>query len=551
VSVLYFLLMVGVLVTVHELGHFLAAKALGIKVLRFSLGFGPAIARLRGRDTEYQISIIPLGGYVRMLGEDPGDQVAEEDADRAFSQKPLWRRLIVVFAGPAANLICPLVIYFAFFAGHTELPAAVIGDVFEGSPAAAAGLRPGDRVLEIDGEPVRYWEELEQIVDDRTGKMLRFRIQRGTQEIFTYVAPRRHVLRHRNGFQSAQGLIGVTQAPFQPQVGILDASSAAARAGLRTGDLVISVDGEAVDSYSELAAALANHSKRAAIAYLRAHPARLHVADVHIYEARMADLIPELGRGEGGRMVPVTGFNSAEFFVATVTPGSPAERAGLRPGDLITTLDGVRVTHWILFDQALQAQPEKSWRIGWRRAVPGGGVEEHEAAVRQTYQAEVDEYGNRMSTLVFGAVNDFHVGQGEMVPIEGRFTYAASHAFRRTGETILEMARGLAALVGGKLPRDTFGGPIMVYRMASVSGAKGWDSFLMMVALISINLGLINLLPVPILDGGNLVLFAIEFVRRRALSARVREYVMLSGLIVIIGMTLLALRNDIVRYLLS
>ena len=127
-SVVYFLLMVGLLVAVHELGHFVAAKALGVKVVRFSLGFGPPLFRLRPGETELQIGIVPLGGYVRLLGEDPSEPVPPEDRGRSFADKALWRRLIIVFAGPAANLLFPLLIYFAFFFGHHELPAAVIGD---------------------------------------------------------------------------------------------------------------------------------------------------------------------------------------------------------------------------------------------------------------------------------------------------------------------------------------------------------------------------------------------------------------------------------------
>ena len=137
-----------------------------------------------------------------------------------------------------------------------------------------------------------------------------------------------------------------------------------------------------------------------------------------------------------------------------------------------------------------------------------------------------------------------------MVPIPGRFGYALTHAFDRTGETIALMARGLVGLAFGDLPRDHVGGPIMMYRMASVSGAKGWEAFLLMLALISINLGLINLLPIPVLDGGHLVVFAIEAIRRRRLSPRVREAVVLAGLALIVSLTVLALRNDVVRYLL-
>jgi regulator of sigma E protease len=557
VSVVYFLLMVGVLVTVHELGHFLAAKALGIKVLRFSLGFGPAIARVRGRETEYQIGVVPLGGYVRMLGEDPHETVPEADRDRSFSEKPLWRRLIVVFAGPIANLICPLAIYFFFFAGHSELPAAVIGDVFTGGPAAVAGIEPGDRVLEINGTMTRYWEEVEEIVDANPGKLLRFKLRRGNQDLYTYVTPQVHTVRGRNGEKSEQGLIGITQAPFEPEIGVLDASSPAARAGLRTGDLIISVNGHPIDSYTELDAALAAHRPRAPVAYLRARHAGLGFADVKLYQPAFADLVPAppsgppiVSPGANGRLRrPETGVVSAEFFVASVEPGSPADRAGIKVGDLITSHDGAPVTHWMVFDQSLQADADRVWKVGWLRSAPGGGTQAFTADIKQEHRQVTDEYGQSHDQLVFGAVNDFHLGTGEMAPIDGRFLYAAGHAFDRTVSTIGLMARGLASLVRGQLPGDTFGGPIMMYRMASVSGAKGWDAFLMMLALISINLGLINLLPIPILDGGHLLMFAVEAVRRRRLSPRVREAVVMAGLVIIVSLTVLALRNDIVRYL--
>jgi regulator of sigma E protease len=536
VSVVYFLLMVGLLVCVHELGHFAAAKALGVKVLRFSLGFGPALARLSGRETEYRIGCVPLGGYVRLLGEDPADPVADEDRDRAFSEKPLWARLIVVFAGPAANLIAPAVIYFAFFAGHRELPAAVIGDLLPGGPAAAAGLEPGDRVLEINDAQVRYWEELEQIVDRHAGAMLRFKLRRGAEEHFAYVAPRAHTIRGRDGEVAEQGLIGVVQAPFPAAIGVLDPASPAARAGLRTGDRVVSVDGRPVTSYTALERELGRSWKRASLAVLRPTRAAVGFADVTLSSARLADLVAERPSR--------TGIHSAELVVAAVEPGTPAAQAGLAAGDLITTLDGAPVAHWMLLEQALLAEPDHMFRIGWLH-----GVEPREAEVRQAHRSVVDEYGQRHDRLVFGAQNDFRLGVGEMVPIDGRFGYAAEHAIERTWATTALMARGLVSLIRGQLPRDTVGGPIMMFRMASVSGAKGWDAFLMMLALISINLGLINLLPIPILDGGHLVMFAIEAVRRRRVSARVRDGVVLAGLVLIVSLTLLALRNDIVRYL--
>src|SRR6185436_16102608 len=142
-SVLYFLLLVGVLVVIHELGHFVAAKLLDVKVLRFSFGYGRPLVRATLGETEYQVAVFPLGGYVRILGIE-GESTTKADAGRSFAARPLWQRIVIILAGPAANLLLPIVIYFAFFAGHTMLPAAVIGDVLEGGVAARAGIEPGD-----------------------------------------------------------------------------------------------------------------------------------------------------------------------------------------------------------------------------------------------------------------------------------------------------------------------------------------------------------------------------------------------------------------------
>src|SRR5258708_11739356 len=176
-SVLYFFLFVGVLVVIHELGHFVAAKLLDVKVLRFSLGYGRPLVRWKGRDTEYQLAIFPIGGYVRILGIE-GDATSPADARRSFASRSIWQRVVIVLAGPAANLLLPIIIYFAFYAGNTMLPAAVIGDVLDGSVAARARLQPGDRVLEIDGRAVRYFEDIESAVQRSPGKELQLRVVR-------------------------------------------------------------------------------------------------------------------------------------------------------------------------------------------------------------------------------------------------------------------------------------------------------------------------------------------------------------------------------------
>jgi hypothetical protein len=170
-AVVYFLLLVGLLVIIHELGHFVAAKLLDVRVLRFSIGYGRPLVRFQLGETEYQLAIFPIGGYVRILGVER-EEPDPRDVGRSFEARPLWQRIAIVFAGPVANFLLSGVVYFALFAGHRELPAAVIGDVLPDGPAARAGLEPGDKILAINGETVRYWEDVERAVQRAPGKEL-------------------------------------------------------------------------------------------------------------------------------------------------------------------------------------------------------------------------------------------------------------------------------------------------------------------------------------------------------------------------------------------
>lgn len=546
-SVVYFLVLLGVLVVVHEFGHFLAAKLLDIKVLRFSFGFGRPLVRVRAGETEYQIGAVPLGGYVRILGEE-GDRVSPADAGRSLAARPLWQRLAVVFAGPAANLALPIVVYFALFAGHADLPAAVVGDVIAGGPAARAGVEPGDRVVAVDGDPVRYWEELAARVDAATGRPIRLDIQRDGRRVERFVTPVERVVRERDGRVRRRGWIGVSHAPFLPRIGVIDATSAAARAGLRTGDVIAAIDGVRVDTWTALRRQLTGPARRRTIAYLRG--ARVPgIPQVELLEPGLADVVPDAKFDAQGRPSADYGIAPAEMFVAAVEPGSPAARAGLRPGDLVSAIDGRPIEYWLELDQALQSDPGRSWKLTWRRTGPDGRAITLNGTIAQRWEAVTDEFGNPARALRFGAVNAVARGEGRRVAIEGRIGYAIGKAIARAGDTVVDMARGLAAIVAGRAPRESVGGPLMMYRVASVSGAKGWDAFLLLLALISVNLGLLNLLPIPMLDGGNLVVFAIEAVRRQPLTAEGRNRVMLVGLGVVVAITLLALRNDVVRYL--
>lgn len=546
-SVLYFLLLVGVLVVIHELGHFAAAKALDVKVLRFSFGYGRPLVRATIGETEYQVAVFPLGGYVRILGIER-EANGKAETGRSFASRPLWQRVVIILAGPAANLVLPVVIYFVFFAGHTMLPAGVVGDVLEDGAAARAGIEPGDRILEIDGKNVRYWEEIEQAVQSSPGKELHLRISRNGKEFERYLTPLEDVVRQRDGKISRQGRVGITHAPFVPLVGVIDNQSPAARAGLRTGDLIISVDGRPVRNWSDVKRQFGRVTRRSSIVYFRGTELP-GAPQIQLLSPGFADLVPETQVEPNLTRRTYTGLEHAEMFVAHVDPGSPADSAGLQVGDLITALDDKPLVHWLDLDQRLQADPNKTYKLTWKRAV-ATGTETRTAELAQVQRKELDDYGHTVTRLVFGARNDVDRGHGAMAPIDGRFGYAFGKALERTGDTISTMVTGFVQIVSGDKPSDAIGGPLMMYRVASVSGNQGWDSFLLMIALISVNLGLINLLPIPMLDGGHLLVFGIEGAMRRQLTQKTRVRIQQAGLVLIVLIVILAARNDVMRFFL-
>jgi regulator of sigma E protease len=545
-SVVYFLVLVGVLVVIHEFGHFFAAKMLNFKVIRFSIGFGQPLFRIRGPETEYQLALFPLGGYVRILGEDPDDHIPDELASRAFSAKPLWQRLIVVFAGPFANFCLPVFIYFVSFAGDTELPAAVVGDVLRDTPADQAGIEPGDHILSIDGESTRYWHDVESKVHDNIAKELRIKLRRGNRKIERFVTPIEYRRRRSSGRGDRHGVIGITQAPFLPQVGIIDPQSPAGLAGLETGDLILSVDGASIHNWRELDQILSGRARRMNITFVRGQK---HTGlSVKLLTPRHAELIAYSRSDDSGRQRMVHGLAPAEMFVSEIEENSPADLAGLRVGDLIKTLEGNPVQHWMVLERTLQGQPDFRWTLGWQRTV-NGRVVDMSSALTQKIRMESDEYGHETQFLVFGASSDFEQGEVTLTTIDGPIRYAASRAVTHGVEAIVVMANSFFSVLRGQSPSDELGGPIMMFRVASVSGAKGWEALFLLIALVSISVGLINLLPIPVLDGGHILIFVIEALQRRPLDIKTRERINIVGLALVGLITVIALRNDVVRYI--
>jgi regulator of sigma E protease len=542
VDLLYFALLCSVLIFVHELGHFLWAKIFGVKVLTFSIGFGPKILRLRGRETEYCVGILPLGGFVKMLEENRQEPVLPEDQKRTFEAQALWKRVIIVMAGPAMNILFPVLLYFAVFVGETQFHPPTVGVVLPGHPAEGK-LEPGDRILEVDGERIATFAELHRIVSASPNKELKLKVFRNNEHVEVTLIPEERILYKPLEIVDRVGEIGIKPSRPAAVVGISRPDAPAYRAGLRTFDLVTEVHGRPVKTYADLEVVLRdNRGETVPVTYLRpvmVPNALGGLADLAVYESGVAALTPEVGPGE---LTQRTGIEPADLYVADVPEGSAEYNADLRPGDRITEVDNVEVTAWSMFRERLFAAPDRPHVITWLR-----GGQRKSGTIELRREDWIDEYGEHRPRFFVRASNWSPVVPEPYVKNPSSLGFAFRSAVEETYDVVRFIVVGIVRIIEGKVSISTLGGPITVYDVVGEEGAKGVSYFVWAMAVISINLGLINLLPIPLLDGGHLLFLGFEAILRRPLPLRVREIASFAGFVLLVVLMGVAFKNDVER----
>ena len=444
---LAFVVVLGVLIVVHEFGHYVAARWCGVRVLRFSVGFGHALWQRRlGKDgTEWAIGIFPLGGYVKMLDEREGE-VAPEERERAFNRQSVGKRSLIVAAGPAANFVLAIFLYWAVFMHGSDELLPILGTPPAASPAAIAGVVNGEQVRTIDGQAVATWNDL-----------------------------RWTLLQKAAGQESAdlevineQREIAIRRLPLQ----------AAGEDGW---------EGDALD--------------RLGIRFFR------------------PDLPPVIGK---------------------VMPGSPGELAGIRSGDTILAVDGVEVRNWHEFVLQVRGAGERQVRIDLSRN--GAAV-----AVDVVPEA-ISERGKRIGRIGV-AVAENRDGREVRVFVRYGFLAAGGKALAETWDKSVFSLVMLGKMVTGEVSWRNLAGPVTIADYAGQSARLGVDYYLKFMALISISLGVLNLLPIPVLDGGHLLYHIIEVVRRRPLTERAMEIAQQIGLSILFVLMAFAFFNDMNRLL--
>jgi regulator of sigma E protease len=425
-TLLSFLFVLGVLIFVHELGHFLVARRHGVRVITFSLGFGPKILKVTRGGTEYCVSVIPLGGYVKMAGETPEDQRTGHPDE--FLSKTKWQRFQILFAGPAMNILLAVVVLAFVLAQGAQVKAyidepPVIAAVLPGSPAERAGLMPGDRVLTVAAREVATWESLDIAIGTRPDREVAMTLLRDGRTVATTVRP---VPTGRFEIGNIGALPNV-----HPVVTSTIAGDRAEQAGLKAGDIVLAVNGEPM--------------------------------------ATRAQLIDAISRN-GGKQVELKVKRGDQQLVLKGTP----EQRGTRG-----------MMGFYIGEQTKFFKP--------------GPLE----AIRLSVERNIENSG-----LIFRTLGGLFTGQTSVRALQG---------------------------------------PVGIAQLSGESAEEGFLSLLGLMAMLSINLGIINLMPVPVLDGGHILIMALEGIARRDFSMQVKEKMLLAGFVVLMMLMVTVIYNDLTR----
>ena len=450
ITLLAFVVAIAVLVVFHELGHYLVARWCDVKVLRFSVGFGKVIyaKRFGNSETEWVVSAIPLGGYVKMLDEREGD-VPEQELPRAFNRKPVLQRMAIVVAGPLSNLLLAVVLYFALFIYGVPGLKPVLGEVAANTPAAMAGLHKQEAILSVNGQPVPNWEEVRWLLLDLVLQQRAANLE----------------------LQNAQG-----EKAFRS----LELSS------LTASDL----DG---------------------------------------------DFMRKLGlQPYSPPVYPIIG---------KLTDGGAAQRAGLQVNDRVLRADGQELAQWEDWVKMVRSHPGKALDVEVERAG---------ALLKFTLTPDVvDEAGKSIGRVGAAAYIDKAAFEAMLTEVSYPPLAALREALRKTWETAVLSLKMMGKMVAGEVSIKNLSGPITIADYAGQSAQIGLGAYIGFLALISISLGVLNLLPIPLLDGGHLLYYAVEFFKGSPVSEVVWEAGQKVGIALLVTMMAFALYNDISRLILG
>lgn len=559
------IVLLGLLIFVHELGHFLVAKYYKVRVEVFSLGFGPKIFKFRRGDTTYAVSAIPLGGYVKMFGDDPTAQVTGPDRDAAFNHKPVGQRIAVVLAGPLMNFFFALIVFMIVGLIGERAFAPQLGDVAQTTPAFASGFRSGDKVKAVDGKKVETWDQLQQAIEANPEKTVAVEVERNGQPATLQVTPKRIENKNVMSWADDVGSVeGVSLSARSSIVGVENPNSIAGKAGIKPGDMIVMINGQKIDKWRELLDTLETNTlqKEIKVGVRRDYL----MTDAETAPIELTVPVPAGAHGKTGeQLLAAFGMETPELYLlgfdqprlsllgkiknslsgTKFVPMAPAERAGLKVGDKLVAIDGTPVKNFDEVSKIVRSHKDetKAMNIAFIR-----NGEKQELNVQPNVKErmgsnfkEEKRFEIGIRPMIVDAIPATTVWKSEN-PIVA-LQRGVSQTMKWTSITIL----GFVRLFEQKVSAKNIGGFFSIGQMAQKSWEIGASQFLNVMAIISLNLFILNLLPVPVLDGGHLVFFTIEAIKGAPLSLRKLEIAQQVGMVLLLSLMVFALFNDFSR----
>jgi regulator of sigma E protease len=544
-SIVPFVILLGILVFVHEFGHFIVARLCGIRVEVFSLGFGKKIFQHKRGDTNFCISIIPLGGYVKMFGDQPGADVSEADKPYSFTHKNVWQRIAVVSAGSLMNFFFAILVFsIVGFIGE-DFRTASVGDIPTTSQAYKFGFRAGDKILAINSSPVKTWDDFENKLAGLHNNQAIVDVQRTDAEssesaktlslkVDVTSKPNPNVLSTDLIVGDIEGLTPISKAT---RVGVLKTSPLAA-VGLKSGDAITAVNGTKVTYWRNLEPLLKKQDPQKPLIL---DVERFAMDDTAKAETMSLTLAPI---GLKDNSTASLQIENAELYLGTVVKDTPAEAAGLMPGDRLAQMNDVKINEWddvvsvvktYNGTDGIRVQVLRNGELMKMNIVPklfpqmtAGGVEE------KRYSIGIKPYINYANPEIIKVSTNN--------PLE-----ALKVGTQRTWDVSAMTVMSFVRLVQGRVSPKNIGGVISIGQAASETFKIGASQFLRMMGLISVNLFILNLLPIPVLDGGHLLFYIIEGIKGAPVSLKKMEYAQQIGMFLLMGLMVLALFNDFTR----
>ena len=529
-TLIYFCIVLGLLVTVHEFGHFAAAKLCGVFVDRFSIGFGPALLKYKGKETTYLIACIPLGGYVQMAGQ--SDLPDEEQAalykdvapERFYTAKNVWQRLLIIIAGPMMNLLFALPLALALLCyGQNQIilpKGLVVSEVVAESPAEKAGLQKGDRIIALNGSAPESFETFTEEVRQNLYHEITLTVERAGQKLTLTATPELNEAKKYLG-------LGFGISPFA-QIEAIETNDTR----LQKGDVVLGIEGipEEDTSFTRLSETIRRYPGTNLLFKVASYPkSRLASEPSQVYPSEVE--------------VKIGARNKCRDFDIIKIEGKP--RLLLRPDapEELFPFDGARVLY--INDRALNLSEEDFFST----CTPGPVT----LAVAASVQKGNGVAREMITTSLVSRVEVMgHAGvilrpATEMVrqPFLSALKQTPAKAFTKVTETI----NTLALLFKGSLKVNNLSGPVGIARMTGAAASRGFDVLLNFVLLITVNLGILNLLPLPVLDGGHVVLLLCEAIIRKPLPEKFLLWYQRAGLLLLLGLFALVMWNDLARWI--